>query len=199
VSMSLRISMFVILSVIVSGCTSGSLVVLVPNPDGKTGEITVSNPAGSVNIAAPNQASIIKTNTESPKSPEILDRETIHTLFADALSMQPQPPVHFILYFEKDLMLDAESARLLPGIMAAITERKSRDISVVGHTDTVGSSEYNLTLSKKRAHAVTELLIREGVDPGIIATTSHGKENPLIKTKDNVYEPRNRRVEVIVR
>ncbi len=38
-----------------------------------------------------------------------------------------------------------------------------------------------------------------GVDPKGIRTTSHGEGNPLIPTKDNVAEPRNRRVEVIVR
>jgi outer membrane protein OmpA-like peptidoglycan-associated protein len=199
VSNRLRITLFLILVVVVSGCAGGTTVVLTPDPDGKTGAITVSNQAGSVDIESPNQATMVKSSSESPKPPTGLNREAIDALFADALSIQPKPPVHYILYFERDLLLTADSARLLPEIMTAIKERSSTDISVVGHTDTVGSKEYNLTLSKNRANSVRDLLVQKGVDPQNIRTTSHGKENPLIKTRDNVSEHRNRRVEVVVR
>ena len=195
----LRIALFLLLIVVVSGCAGGTTVVLAPDPDGKTGAITVSNQAGSVDIESPNQATTVKSSSASPIPPASLNRETIEALFADALSIQPKPPVHYILYFERDLLLTADSARLLPEIMTAIKERGSTDISVVGHTDAVGSKEYNLTLSKNRANSVRDLLVKQGVDLLSIKTTSHGKENPLIKTRDNVSEPRNRRVEVIVR
>jgi outer membrane protein OmpA-like peptidoglycan-associated protein len=188
-----------VLIVVVSGCAGGTTVVLAPNPDGKTSAITVSNPAGSVDIESPNQATTVKTSTQSPTPPAGMSQETIHALFSDALSIQPKPPVHYILYFEKDLLLTSDSAGLLPEILTAIKERNSTDISVVGHTDTVGSKEYNLTLSKNRANSVRDLLVQKGVDLNYIKTTSHGKENPLIKTEDNVSEPKNRRVEVIVR
>ena len=177
----------------------GSMVVLVPDLDGMTGAITVSNQAGSVDIASPNMATTVTNNTASPQSPVSLSRETIKSLFSEALSIQPKPPVHYILYFEKDLLLNSASAVLLPEIMNAIQERNSHDISVVGHADAVGSREYNMTLSKNRAKAVRDLLVQEGVVFDNIRTTSHGKENPLIQTDDNVSEPRNRRVEVVVR
>jgi outer membrane protein OmpA-like peptidoglycan-associated protein len=51
----------------------------------------------------------------------------------------------------------------------------------------------------KRARAVKTLLEEEGVDFERLETDSHGEGNPLIETADNVAEPRNRRVEVIVR
>ena len=187
------------LIVVVSGCASGTMVVLAPGPDGKTGAVIVSNQAGSVELESPNQATKVTSSTESPNLPVGINRETIDALFSDALSIQPKPPVHYILYFEKDLLLASDSARLLPEILTAIKERSSTDITVVGHTDSVGSREYNMTLSKNRANSVKELLVKDGVDPNQIKTTSHGKENPLIKTEDNVSEPRNRRVEVVVR
>ena len=56
-----------------------------------------------------------------------------------------------------------------------------------------------MSLSLSRALAVKEMLVRQGVASNTIQTTSHGKENPLIATADNVFEPRNRRVEVVVR
>ena len=70
---------------------------------------------------------------------------------------------------------------------------------VVGHTDTAGDKNYNLSLSKRRAAQVSNLLVDRGVRREHIYTTSHGEENPLVKTKDNVHEPLNRRVEVVVR
>ncbi len=72
-------------------------------------------------------------------------------------------------------------------------------ISVIGHTDTAGDNQYNLRLSQNRALAVRRLLIHKGIIPAHIKSTSHGEENPLIKTADNVHEQRNRRVEVVVR
>jgi outer membrane protein OmpA-like peptidoglycan-associated protein len=195
----LRMALLSVLIFFVSGCAGGTMVVLAPNPDGKTGAITVSNQAGNVVIESPNQATTVRNSTQSPTPPAGMSQETINTLFSDALSIQPKPPVHYILYFEKDLLLTSDSAGLLTEILTAIKERNSTDISVVGHTDTLGSGEYNMTLSKNRANTVRDLLVQKGVDINYIKTTSHGKENPLIKTEDNVFEPRNRRVEVVVR
>ncbi|GFE61783.1 hypothetical protein AOG2_23700 [Geobacter sp. AOG2] len=195
----LRMALLSVLIVVVGGCAAGTVVVLTPDPGGKTGAITVSNQAGSVDVASPNQATAVTSNTQAPPPPAAMSQDAINALFSDALSVQPKPPVHYLLYFEKDLVLTPDSAGLLPGILAAIKERDSTDISVVGHTDTVGSREYNLALSKNRADSVRDLLVRKGVDPRYIKVSSHGKENPLIKTADNVSEPRNRRVEVVVR
>ena len=46
---------------------------------------------------------------------------------------------------------------------------------------------------------IQNLLEEQGIDPTFILTTSHGEGNPLVPTADNVLEPRNRRVEVIIR
>jgi outer membrane protein OmpA-like peptidoglycan-associated protein len=128
-----------------------------------------------------------------------MEKDAIDALFADAISIQPKPPVHYLIYFEKDLILTSDSVRLLPEILTVIKERASADIMVVGHADSVGSREYNLTLSRNRASSIRDLLVEKGVNINHIRTTSHGKENPLIKTEDNVSEPRNRRVEIVIR
>ena len=73
------------------------------------------------------------------------------------------------------------------------------DTSVVGHTDTAGSKEYNYRLSRRRAEAIARLLVAGGVAPDLLEITSHGKDNPVVPTGDNVSEPRNRRVEVTIR
>ena len=194
-----RLAILFLLIALASGCAKRTLVALAPDPDGKTGSITLGNEAGSVSIDAPYQASYIGDAKVQPTAPIDLGKDALDKIFAEALSIQPKRPQHFLLYFEKDITLTTDSAKLLPDIIAAIRERNSTDISVVGHTDTVGSSEYNTVLSSNRANAVKDLLVRQGAQADTIRTTSHGKANLLIPTGDNVNEPRNRRVEVIVR
>ena len=175
------------------------LVALVPDPDGKTGSISVESAAGSVTIDTSYQATTIGDAKAQPSAPENIGKEKLDTIFKEALSIQPDQPIHFLLYFRQDTLLTPDSVKLLPDIMAAIKERNANDISVIGHTDTLGSDEYNTTLSRDRASFIKKLLVGQGVESAVIRTTSHGKENPLIATADNVSEPRNRRVEVVVR
>lgn len=70
---------------------------------------------------------------------------------------------------------------------------------MIGHTDRSGAKEFNMALSRRRAQRVRDLLVAEGIAPAAIRLAFHGEGNPLIPTADNVPEPRNRRVEVIVR
>jgi len=182
-----------------SGCANKTLVALAPDPDGKVGALTVTTDAGSVAIDQAYQATTVHDPKEVPTKPAALEKDAVDRMFAEALSIQPKRPEHFLLYFDKETTLNAASQNLIPAILAGIRERGSEDISVIGHTDTVGSAEYNTELSRRRAAAVKELLVGQGVPPDAVRVTSHGKENPLVPTGDNVYEPRNRRVEVDVR
>ncbi len=195
----LRLSLLFFLITLASGCAKSTLVALTPDPDGKTGSISVSNKSGSVAIDTPYQATSIGDASERPTPPVHLGKKALDKIFAEALSIQPKRPLHFQLYFDEETTLTTDSVKLLPDIIAAIRERKSVYISVIGHTDTLGTKELNIDLSKRRALAVKNLLVRQGAESSTIWTTSHGKENPLIPTADNVFEPRNRRVEVVVR
>lgn len=177
-----------------------NIFVLLPDPDGKVGRIEVSNPQGSQILVAPGQTTTVVKAGGPPSAPITLSDREIAETFGPALSAQPTPPVRFILYFDSgSTELTAESRQLIPQIIASIKERGSVDTSVVGHSDTAGSKEYNYRLSRRRAEAVAQLLIAGGVAPTILEITSHGKDNPAVPTGDNVSEPRNRRVEVTVR
>ena len=192
--------MVVVWACIMTACGPKNIVVLVPDPEGAVGRVTVSNPAGSVEIDTPNQATTISDASSAPTAPSVLAPTEIDRLFAGVLINQPEPPVHYLLYFEKDATrLRPDSRKLLPDVIAAIRDRSSEHISVVGHTDRLGDKSYNLMLSRRRAEAVKDLLIERGVPEAFIETTSHGEENPIVPTADNVGNARNRRVEVVVR
>ncbi len=185
---------------LLGACGPKTLVVLVPDPDGSVGTATVSNTAGAVKLDSANQATTSKNPETAPGAPELLKEEKIQSLFSDALAIAPPRPLHFLLYFRSDsIRLSNDSEKQLPEILSAIEDRNAMNISVVGHSDTLGDKAYNLALSRRRAQAVQQRLVRMGVDASAIETTSHGEENPLIDTPDNVSQPKNRRVEVIVR
>ena len=74
------------------------------------------------------------------------------------------------------------------------------DILVVGHTDLVGSDQVNDALARKRADSrCAAMLIERGIAPDNIVAVGRGKREPLVPTADGVAEPRNRRVEILVR
>lgn len=189
-----------LLGLTLSGCAPKTTVVLLPEADGKVGALTVKTDAGSVDITKPGEATTVRSKSSLPSKPEIMPEEQISAIFGKALASLPEQPVHFILYFRSgSTELTADSQQQFPDILQAIEMRQSQSISVVGHTDTAGNRNYNLRLSTRRAEAVRKLLSQKGVKLTNIKATSHGEENPLVKTADNVNEPRNRRVEVVVR
>lgn len=187
-------------TIIVAACGPKNLVVLVPDPDGSVGQISVSNAAGTVDIDKANQATIIRDSQMAPEAPVQLDAAKIQRRFGKVISRLPPPPIHFTLYFASgSVELLPASARLFPEILAAIQQRAPTRISVVGHSDTMGDEASNLDLSLRRAEAVKQQLVDKGVGDTFMDVTSHGEENPLVKTADNVANAENRRVEVIVR
>ncbi len=174
-------------------------VVLLPDAQGKTGAIVVSGAGGERLLSETRQAVTVEEGA-APGRPVILPEKDVAALAGPALKALPPPPVQFILYFEHGTAdLTKESRGQLPNVLKVIKERSPVDISVVGHTDTVGDRPYNHRLSLKRARAVGALLTAEGLEPSILEISSHGKDNPLVPTGDQVPEPRNRRVEVTVR
>ena len=70
---------------------------------------------------------------------------------------------------------------------------------VAGHTDSVGSEEYNYELGKKRADAVSRYLItKKSVDPMKVIPVSYGHSAPVAESRDNQGRAKNRRVEILV-
>ena len=69
---------------------------------------------------------------------------------------------------------------------------------LTGHADRSGTSRYNQRLSRERADAVRQRLIRLGIGANDIAVFAKGESEPLVATSDGVREPQNRRVEIIL-
>ena len=105
-----------------------------------------------------------------------------------------------------DVSFDANSAQLRPQALAALDkladtlgDYNSTVIHVVGHTDTVGTPDYNQGLSERRAATVGDYLARRGVPPQRIREEGRGERELLVQTGDQVAEPRNRRVDIVIK
>ena len=90
----------------------------------------------------------------------------------------------------------AASASEVIAIAAELVADTNKRLLVWGFTDTVGSAQYNMGLSDRRAAAVAQYFESKGVDASRLTTQGFGETQLAVPTGDNVPEPRNRRVEV---
>ena len=110
--------------------------------------------------------------------------------------LEPPPPVvkTFIVFFDFDKSDLTDKAVEVVGeaVRTAKTEGMVK-VLVTGHTDTVGSDQYNQALSERRANAVKDEMIKEGMDGGSISIEGKSFHDPLVATGPGVREPQNRR------
>ncbi len=92
--------------------------------------------------------------------------------------------------------LRPEERELLSRIAGILLTSSGYRVQVFGHTDDVGTENYNQVLSERRARAVRDYLVKAGIDPAIISTKGFGKSNPLVKGNSEAARAKNRRVEI---
>jgi outer membrane protein OmpA-like peptidoglycan-associated protein len=183
-----------------TAATGAELVVLLPDQsDGSVGRAVVTNPAGSVELASARASVSVSSNQPLPPV-TVMSEANVQQLFGDVLAALPIAPEHFTLQFlfESDSLTD-ESRSLLPKILQSARTRPFPDVAVIGHTDTTGSATGNYELGLRRANAIRGRLVDAGIDRALIDVTSHGEADLLVKTADDVADPRNRRVEITIR
>jgi outer membrane protein OmpA-like peptidoglycan-associated protein len=117
-------------------------------------------------------------------------------LAPEAIAPSARQPSHmYLVFFDFDsAKLTAAGRRAADEVVIAYRQDSSSDIVVRGYTDLVGTDEYNLALSKRRAMRVYEYFIAHGVKPADMGVDWLGKANPRVPTPKK--EPQNRRVEI---
>ena len=106
-------------------------------------------------------------------------------------------------YILKQIQFEFDRYALLPvsfpeldKLVSILNDRMSWKAELNGHTDDVGSDDYNLELSKNRAQSVGEYLKSKGISADRLIIHGYGKQKPLVQSKDDAARTLNRRVEV---
>jgi outer membrane protein OmpA-like peptidoglycan-associated protein len=104
-----------------------------------------------------------------------------------------------------DVLFDTASANLKPGareklakVAGVLLGHPGLNVAVEGHTDSVGTEGYNQQLSERRAASVREYLVRQGIAPGMVATSGFGESQPVVSNSTSAGRQQNRRVELVV-
>jgi OOP family OmpA-OmpF porin len=93
--------------------------------------------------------------------------------------------------------LTAESMATLDQVAASLKAREDiTSVAVIGHTDSTGEASYNQGLSEKRAKAVMDYLISQGVDSNVLSSKGMGETDPVADNKTSEGRAENRRVEL---
>jgi OOP family OmpA-OmpF porin len=143
---------------------------------------------------------------------ELATKECDPELFPEVAEAPPAPPPPPMPVYEKHTvsataLFDFDKAVLKPagkeaihGIDEEIKASKTKVISidVVGYTDSIGTVAYNEQLSVRRANAVKEYMVSEGIDPGLISVKGMGKADPVASNATAAGRAQNRRVEISV-
>ena len=188
-----------LLVVLLTACSgTKTLVVLLPEEQNHPSAVVVGETPQATVLDTPLSAA--KVDAQGRVRKDTMTREDVERTFATVLAAQPPQPRSFTLYFEEgSTTVMADSQAVLATLLAEVAQRQAVEVQVTGHTDRVGPEAYNDRLSLERAEAVREMLMREGLRASFIRAVGRGEREPLVPTPDEQPEPRNRRVEIIVR
>lgn len=103
-----------------------------------------------------------------------------------------------VLFAFDKATLSPEAFRNVDKLVDFLQKHPNRSVLIEGHTDSVGSDEYNLNLSEKRADAVKNALVSKGVGEKRITPKGYGKKYPVASNNTSDGRQLNRRVEVVV-
>ena len=113
---------------------------------------------------------------------------------------------HLLVTMPDGILFATDSAAINAGLQADIRalarnlqQYRDSTVEVVGHTDNVGSAEYNQDLSARRASAVAGVILEEGVAPSRVRSFGRGEDEPVATNLTPEGRSLNRRVEIFIR
>ncbi|HQS66730.1 MAG TPA: OmpA family protein [Sulfuricurvum sp.] len=162
--------------------------------------VDVTTKAGKVTLDKPYAQTSLSATDVSPKPISQADEEEINKKYKGLMDVLPHQPVSMLFYFEEgSSQLVPESKGQIGLLIELIKNEEPCIVDIIGHSDTAGTVQSNYELALKRAQSLKVFLEENQVEMKQVTVQSYGESDPLIPTGDNISEPKNRRVEVIVR
>ncbi len=195
----MKIRGLLLLALLLNACAAPDRIVLLPDDHGRVGKLNVGNAGGDTLL----DSAYATASASGGRKAEAgrTDPQAVNQEFGTVLAALPPAPYSNMLYFKNDTddLTDESRDYARNELKQKIAGFPAPEIVLIGHTDTVGGDEFNDRLSLERAKVVKQLLIGLGFDAAHISVAGRGKRELLVPTADGVAEPRNRRVEVLVR
>ena len=182
-----------------AACSSQkTLVVLLPEDNNPHSAVAIGQGDRLTVIDQPMTSASVDTRGRVEK--KAVTNAEVERDFSRALAAQPPVPISFTLYFQEgSTLVLPESRDTLDALFVEVASRQAVEVQVTGHTDTVGREVDNDRLSVERAKAIKDMLVEKGLQADFVRAVGRGERELLTPTPDNSREPKNRRVEVIVR
>ena len=176
-----------------------STVVLLPNADGGVGMLDVRTDNARLALSSQFASARVRSSGRIVAATE--DALQTRQRYAQTLVALPMAPATYVLTFESGSAVDIAPTfkPVLEQLQRVLATFPAAEITVIGHTDSVGSLADNDRLSIERAETVRQLLIETGIAPSMITIAGRGEREPAVPTADEVPLPQNRRVEINLR
>lgn len=187
---------------LLAGCATQreARVTLLPQADGSPSTVVVRSAGGEQRLNTPYDRATARTGDTGPPRVDHARADNTRERLAPLFDALPPPPKRYVLYFDSgNTRLTPASARLVPEVVQTALQRQGAEIVVVGHTDTKGQLADNDELALMRARLVERILLQASFPAPRIEAAGRGEREPAVPTPDDTDEPRNRRVDIIVR
>jgi OmpA-OmpF porin, OOP family len=174
-------------------------VTLLPDENGVVGTVVVTTAAGQETLDTAYAS--VDVNTSGALTTQTESEASIQSRYGSLLDSTPPPPRSFSVNFVNGSATDLTEAskQTVAQMQTFLLGRPAPEISIIGHTDRVGSVEDNDRLSIERAQTVKSLIQSAGVSASSMEVAGRGEREPATATADGVPEASNRRVEISVR
>jgi OOP family OmpA-OmpF porin len=176
-----------------------STVVSLPDADGKAGVAELRTAGAQQTLATP--YAIADVTGRGNVIARVEDSLAVQQRYASTLAARPAALVSYTLVFESgsSVKLAPQFKTVLDQLLAAVARYPAPEVTVIGHTDRVGSATDNDQLSVRRAETVRDKLIQSGIAASMIAIAGRGERESAVPTADGVARAENRRVKINVR
>jgi outer membrane protein OmpA-like peptidoglycan-associated protein len=197
-----RAILFLLVAASLFGCAQpkpkySERIILLPSKDGRKSSVVVRRATGEFELAAPYQSVELINGLEQKKT---YAEEDLQQRYGEVLEVQPARPFTYTLYFIAGMtQLTTQSKEALNEVTQKIKSFPAAQVTVIGHTDRVGSDAENDVLSLRRASTVRDMLLQIGIRNEAIEVVGRGEREPLVRTANGVSEEKNRRVEIKLR
>jgi OOP family OmpA-OmpF porin len=173
-------------------------ITLLPDPDGRVGAVVVKSATQSQVLDKPYASVDVARGGAIAQSMDSASAVQAH--YGQLLAAQPPRPVTFTInfLFDSATQLAPESSATVVKLKATLKDWPAPHLTVVGHTDLVGTDTFNDKLSLRRAQTVAAFLVKAGIPARQIETAARGKREPLVPTADGVPNQANRRVVITI-